>query len=80
MSSGVTQFNRAASEAYKHVTSLEKEALSARCTTYTNTLSARAIRKEGVKIFQRIQKLVCTYITVHPIYTISTKCWPTLYH
>ena len=37
MSSGVTQFNRAASEAYKHVTSLKKEALSARAL-HTPTL------------------------------------------
>jgi len=58
MSAGVSKFNRAASSAYKSITSTEKEALSQRCVVHTHTMSAKAIKREGIKIFLRIQKLV----------------------
>ena len=62
----MTDFNKAASSAYHSITSVEKEALRLQCTEHINILSVKAIKSEGVKIFQEMQKLVilcpCTYV------------------
>ena len=73
MSAGVSTFNRAASSAYKSITSTEKEALSQRCVVHTHTMSAKAIKREGMKIFLRIQKLV-KQVYLHALYYCAIEC------
>ena len=69
MSAGVKEFSKAASNAYRSITSAEKEALSLQCKERTDTLSAKAIKREGVKVFLKIQKLVMYMYHIHVGYT-----------
>jgi len=73
MNAGVSKFNKAASSVYKSITSTEKEALSQRCVLHTHTMSAKAIKREGMKIFLRIQKLV-KQVYLHASYCIVLLC------
>lgn len=58
MNVGIGTFNKAASEAYHVLSSSAKEELTLRSTERTDTLSAKGIKKEGAKVFHRLQKLV----------------------
>ena len=59
MQVNTSKFNESASVAYRKLTDAEKESYASipRCTE--RQLTDRGIIKEGKKIFERVQKLVC---------------------
>ena len=58
MKSGTEAFNKAASNAYKDVSSAQKEAMVAEAVISSKVLTSKEIRKQGKHIFGRIEKLV----------------------
>ncbi len=58
MRSGLPVFNKAAKNAYCEIPDSEKDELRQRCTTRTKTMTKKEIVREGVKLFQKMQKVV----------------------
>ena len=60
MAVGAGCFNMTASKAYSALTKEEREKLAEHCAEKDQTLSRREIKKAGKKIFQKIEKQVCS--------------------
>ena len=58
MRKGTESFNKAASSSYKNLPSSQKEKMVEEASTSPKIMNSSDIKKEGKKIFGRIQKLV----------------------
>ena len=66
------EFSKAASSAYKLLSTTEKEALKLRSSEQIVKLSAAAKKREGTKLLNEIQKLVSIYVCKSPSSKVPT--------